>query len=78
MDATDSDGGQEAIRAARALFPDDRHLHGCAETTLIALKGAFGLAAPSDAQIAVGWAAPLADTANWLEAVARIASAAAR
>lgn len=34
---------EPAVRRARELFLDERHLHGCAETTFVVLKEAFGL-----------------------------------
>jgi C_GCAxxG_C_C family probable redox protein len=34
---------REAVQRARDLFLDDRNVHGCAETTFIVLKEAFGL-----------------------------------
>lgn len=38
---------------ARAHFLDDRNQFGCAETTFIVLKGAYGLADPMDASAAM-------------------------
>jgi C_GCAxxG_C_C family probable redox protein len=44
---------REAIERARASFLDDRTVHGCAETTFITLKAAFGLPDPDDAGAAM-------------------------
>jgi C_GCAxxG_C_C family probable redox protein len=38
-----------AVERARALFLDDSHPYGCAETTFVALKEAFGLPDAADA-----------------------------
>ncbi len=38
---------------ARARFLDDRNVYGCAETTFIVLKGAFGLDDPMDSSAAM-------------------------
>jgi hypothetical protein len=38
---------------ARAYFLDDRNQFGCAETTFIVLKGAYGLDDPMDAAAAM-------------------------
>jgi C_GCAxxG_C_C family probable redox protein len=38
----------QASAQARALFLDDRHPYGCAETVLLVLKEAFGLPDPED------------------------------
>ena len=35
--------GDEAAARARALFLDERHPYGCAETTLLVLREAYGL-----------------------------------
>jgi C_GCAxxG_C_C family probable redox protein len=40
--------GAEAEARARALFLDEDHRYGCAETTLVVLKEAFGLPDASD------------------------------
>lgn len=40
--------GDEARRRARSLFLSDDHAHGCAETTFVVLKEAFGLPDPGD------------------------------
>ncbi|MEW6225187.1 MAG: C-GCAxxG-C-C family protein [Chloroflexota bacterium] len=39
---------EDAVEAARRLFLDDRNVYGCAETTFVVLKAAFGLAEPAD------------------------------
>jgi C_GCAxxG_C_C family probable redox protein len=41
------------VERARVLFLDDAHPHGCAETTFVALKEAFGLPDPDDASPAM-------------------------
>ncbi len=43
----------EAVRIARAYFLDERHVYGCAETTFVVLKGAFGLDDPMDSGAAM-------------------------
>jgi C_GCAxxG_C_C family probable redox protein len=43
----------EAVQKARDRFLDDRHLFGCAEATLIALKEAYGLPEPGDSSAAM-------------------------
>jgi len=48
MERTTQDGPDAAIEAARRLFLDDRNLYGCAETTFVVLKAAFGLDEPAD------------------------------
>ena len=40
--------GDEARRRARSLFLSEDHAHGCAETTFVVLKEAFGLPEPGD------------------------------
>jgi C_GCAxxG_C_C family probable redox protein len=40
--------GDEARQRARSLFLSDDHAHGCAETTFVVLKEAFGLPDPGD------------------------------
>jgi len=42
-----------AIAHARALFLDDSHAHGCAESTLVALASAFGLPGAEDPSAAM-------------------------
>jgi len=42
-----------AIEQARTLFLDDRNIFGCAETTFVALKGAFGLPDAPDSSAAM-------------------------
>jgi C_GCAxxG_C_C family probable redox protein len=42
-----------AVEAARRLFLDDRNVHGCAETTFVVLKDAYGLDDPTDAAAAM-------------------------
>ena len=45
----DASGAAAAgIEQARRLFLDDRNIYGCAETTFMALKSAFGLDDPMD------------------------------
>ena len=44
---------REAIEKARATFLDDRNVYGCAETTFIVLKEAFGLDNPADSSAAM-------------------------
>ncbi len=53
MEPTSPDLQEAAIRTARQLFLDDRNLYGCAETTLLVLKGAFGLDEPADSSPAM-------------------------
>lgn len=53
MDPASPDPQDAAIRAARALFLDDRNLYGCAEATLIVLKGVFELDEPADSSPAM-------------------------
>jgi C_GCAxxG_C_C family probable redox protein len=48
MDRTTPAGRDAATQAARRLFLDDRNRYGCAETTFVVLKAAFGLDAPAD------------------------------
>lgn len=48
MDAASPEHQDAAMRAARRLFLDDRNLYGCAETTFVVLKAAFGLDEPAD------------------------------
>jgi C_GCAxxG_C_C family probable redox protein len=43
----------DATAIARACFLDDRNQFGCAETTLIVLKGAYGLDDPLDGSAAM-------------------------
>jgi len=42
-----------AVEAARRLFLDDRNVYGCAETTFVTLKGAYGLDDPTGAAAAM-------------------------
>ena len=51
--ATGPSDVEEAIARARALFLDDAHPFGCAETTFVVLKEAFGLPNPDDAAAAM-------------------------
>jgi C_GCAxxG_C_C family probable redox protein len=44
---------ETAVARARALFLDDEHLHGCAETTFVVLKEAFGLPDAEDSSAAM-------------------------
>jgi C_GCAxxG_C_C family probable redox protein len=53
MERTAADGYDTALQAARGLFLDERNLFGCAETTLVVLKAAFGLDEPDDASPAM-------------------------
>ncbi len=46
-------GPDEAVDRARQLFLDDRHVFGCAETTFVVLKEAFGLPDPADSSAAM-------------------------
>jgi C_GCAxxG_C_C family probable redox protein len=48
MEHTTPAGRDAATEAARRLFLDDRNLYGCAETTFVVLKAAFGLDEPAD------------------------------
>jgi C_GCAxxG_C_C family probable redox protein len=48
MEHTTPEGEDAAIEAARRLFLDDRNVYGCAETTFVVLKAAFGLEEPTD------------------------------
>lgn len=43
----------EAAGRARELFLDDRNVHGCAETTFVVLKEAFGLPEAADSAAAM-------------------------
>ena len=43
----------EAVRIARSYYLDDRHVYGCAETTFVVLKGAYGLDDPMDSAAAM-------------------------
>jgi C_GCAxxG_C_C family probable redox protein len=43
----------DAVAVARAYFLDERNLYGCAETTFIVLKGAYGLDDPMDSSAAM-------------------------
>ena len=45
--------GPGAVERARALFLDDEHPYGCAETTFIVLKEAFGLRDLADSSAAM-------------------------
>lgn len=44
---------REAIESARGYFLDERHVHGCAETTFVVLKTAYGLPDPTDPSAAM-------------------------
>ena len=44
---------REAIKLARRYFLDERNVYGCAETTFIVLKQAFGLEDPTDSSAAM-------------------------
>lgn len=41
------------VEAARRLFLDDEHVHGCAETTFVVLKAAYGLPDATDSSAAM-------------------------
>jgi len=43
----------EAVRIAQSYFLDERNVYGCAETTFVVLKGAFGLDEPMDSAAAM-------------------------
>jgi C_GCAxxG_C_C family probable redox protein len=43
----------DVVEIARAYYLDDRNQFGCAETTFIVLKGAFGLDDPMDSSAAM-------------------------
>ncbi len=43
----------EAAARARAIYLDDAHLHGCAETAFMVLKEAYGLPDPQDSSAAM-------------------------
>ncbi len=45
--------GDEAAARARTLFLDDDHVFGCAETTLVVLKEAYGLPDGADSSAAM-------------------------
>ncbi len=45
--------GDEAVARARMLFLNDSHTYGCAETTFVVLKEAFGLPKSADSSAAV-------------------------
>jgi C_GCAxxG_C_C family probable redox protein len=45
--------GMDAVAIARARFLDEHNQFGCAETTYIVLKGAFGLDDPMDSSAAM-------------------------
>jgi C_GCAxxG_C_C family probable redox protein len=53
MKHTTSKGQDAPTQAARRLFLDERNLYGCAETTFVVLKTAFGLDEPADASPAM-------------------------
>ena len=44
---------RQAVAQARALYLDDAHPYGCAETTFVTLKGLYGLDDPDDASAAM-------------------------
>lgn len=44
---------REAIRLARRYFLDERNVYGCAETTFMVLKAAYGLDDPTDSSSAM-------------------------
>lgn len=43
----------QAAARARAIYLDDAHLHGCAETAFMVLKEAYGLPEPGDSSAAM-------------------------
>jgi C_GCAxxG_C_C family probable redox protein len=43
----------DVVQVARSYFLDDRHVYGCAETTFVVLKGAYGLDEPMDSGAAM-------------------------
>jgi C_GCAxxG_C_C family probable redox protein len=45
--------GSAAVARARALFLDEANVHGCAETTFVVLKEAFGLPDATDSSAAM-------------------------
>ena len=45
--------GDEAVERARTWYLDDRNIYGCAETTFIVLKEAFGIENPLDSSAAM-------------------------
>ena len=46
-------GAEAAIEQARRLFLDPRNSHGCAETTFVALKAAYGIEHADDSSAAM-------------------------
>jgi C_GCAxxG_C_C family probable redox protein len=48
MDPVTHGRREDAVETARRLFLDERNLYGCAETTFVVLKAAFGLEDPAD------------------------------
>jgi C_GCAxxG_C_C family probable redox protein len=44
---------EEAVARAEALYLNDAHPYGCAETTFMTLKGMYGLADPADPAAAI-------------------------
>lgn len=55
---------QQAILIARSYFLDDRNLYGCAETTFMVLKEAYGLPEPQDASVAMALNGGIAYSGN--------------
>lgn len=50
----------DAIAQADAVYLDDDHPYGCAETVFMTLKGVYGLEAPTDASAAMAFNGGLA------------------
>ena len=63
----------DVVAIARAYFLDERNQFGCAETTFIVLKGAYGLDDPMDAGAAMALNVDLAPTLLELAGVAAAA-----
>lgn len=53
--ATSSDAIGDALTIARDAFLDESHHYGCAESTLVALKSAFGLPEPRGSSAAMAF-----------------------
>lgn len=47
------DGGADPLELAREAYLDERHPYGCAETTFLVLKTAYGLDDPADTSAAM-------------------------
>lgn len=61
--------GTTAVARARDLFLDDRNVHGCAETTFVVLKEAFGLPEAADSSAAMALNGGIAYTGGTCGAV---------